>query len=165
MEIACGTGRNLDLIDKTYPGRYLYGFDISAQMLETAGTKLGNRAKLQQGDACNFDPTSLFGRSGFDHIVMSYSLSMIPDWQGALNEALKHLAPGGTLHVVDFGDQARLPQAFKSLLVKWLEKFHVSPRADLDQVLVSLSSEHNAIMRHSYLYRNYAQMAHVHKPI
>ena len=162
LEIACGTGRNLDCIGRRYPGRLLYGLDISEQMLATARGKLGARAKLAQGDACAFDATCLFDRDGFDHIVMSYSLSMIPDWQGALREALSHLAPGGTLHIVDFGDQARLPKAFKLMLLAWLATFHVTPREDLVSVLECLSQSLAADIEHAFLFRNYAQIAQIH---
>jgi len=161
LEIACGTGRNLDLIDQRYPGRRLYGFDISSQMLETARAKLGNRAYLAQGDACAFEARTLFGTAEFDHIIMSYSLSMIPNWQVAIAEALRHLAPGGMLHLVDFGDQARLPIGFKSVLRAWLRKFHVSPRDDLDAVLQDLTAGRPLDMWHDYLFRNYAQIARI----
>lgn len=161
LEIACGTGRNLDKIDSQYPGRYLYGLDISAQMLETAQQKLGTRAKLAQGDACSFDPQNLFGRSGFDHIIMSYSLSMIPDWKAALEEASRHLAPGGTLHLVDFGDQRALPVAFKSMLQKWLAQFHVTPREDLVDALHRLGQKKELRITHENILGRYAQMAQV----
>ncbi|SFO98186.1 S-adenosylmethionine-diacylgycerolhomoserine-N-methlytransferase [Cohaesibacter marisflavi] len=162
LEIACGTGRNLDCISRRYPGRSLYGLDISEQMLATARGKLGVRTELAQGDACAFDATSLFGRDGFDHIVMSYSLSMIPDWQGALREALRHLAPGGTLHIVDFGDQARLPKGFRLLLLAWLATFHVTPREALAETLETLSLSLPVNIEHASLFRNYAQIARIH---
>ena len=79
-------------------------------MLISARAKLGEDAHLAQGDACRFDPQAIWGEDAFDHIVLSYSLSMIPDWQDALAEALRHLAPQGTLHVVDFGSRTALAQ-------------------------------------------------------
>ena len=33
----------------------------------------------------------------------SYSLSMIPDWRGAIDRGWAAVAPGGSLHIVDFG--------------------------------------------------------------
>ncbi|WP_319412517.1 class I SAM-dependent methyltransferase [uncultured Cohaesibacter sp.] len=159
LEIACGTGRNLDLIGRRYPATHLYGLDISEEMLLTARRKLGDRACLAQANACSFEPSILFGQTAFDHIVMSYSLSMIPDWQMALGEALRHLTPGGCLHLVDFGDQARLPKVFDMLLSKWLEKFHVFPRRDLPGALEALQGQYSLQLRHGYLYRHYAQLA------
>ena len=161
LEIACGTGRNLDCMDRLYPGRHLYGLDISEQMLETAREKLAGRVLLAHGDACSFDPVGLFGRESFDHIVLSYSLSMIPDWQGALSQALAHLAPGGTLHIVDFGDLSRLPGSFSYLLRKWLEQFHVQVRDDLSERLVGAVSARGLALSHVSLYLTYAQMAKI----
>lgn len=163
LEIACGTGRNLDLVDRRYPGCNLYGLDISSQMLATARSKLGERATLALGNACDFDPLTLFGRQSFDHVFLSYSLSMIPDWQAALSEALRHVADGGSLHVVDFGDQAGLPKPFKTLLLKWLEQFHVHPRTDLAAAIYDLSEHHAVDVQHCYLFRGYAQIGRVHR--
>lgn len=135
LEIACGTGRNLAKIGKHYPDTRLFGMDISEEMLKSARAKLGDQAVLAQADACNFDPKALFGVEQFDHVVLSYCLSMIPDWEDALYESLRHLAPHGQLHIVDFGDQSGLPVWFKKGLRGWLAKFHVTPRDTLTEVL------------------------------
>lgn len=141
LEVACGTGRNLSMIRRQYPEARLFGFDISDQMLTTARAKLGDQANLARADACRFDPTELFGVTRFDHIVLSYSLSMIPDWRGALAEATSHLAEGGCLHVVDFGGCDGLPTWFQRRLYGWLRRFHVTPRATLEEELKELSAE------------------------
>lgn len=154
LEVACGTGRNLDRIDKRYPGRRLYGFDISQQMLISARAKLGHRATLAPGDACDYDPLQMFGAPQFDHIIMSYSLSMIPDWRAAIDESLRHLAPGGRLHIVDFGDQSGLPNWFDRALRQWLAKFHVKPRDALRHFTAQLSG---CSVQHEDLYGTYAQ--------
>ncbi|MDT8279150.1 MAG: class I SAM-dependent methyltransferase [Erythrobacter sp.] len=134
LEIACGTGRNLATIGKVWPGVRLYGLDISAEMLKSARAAVGAEARLGQGDACSFDAAALLGEPQFDRVVLSYSLSMIPDWQGALDHAASLLAPGGALHVVDFGDLAGLPRPLAGLLRAWLAKFHVAPRDDMGTV-------------------------------
>jgi hypothetical protein len=41
--------------------------------------------------------------------MISYALSMIPDWERAIDAALAALNPGGQLHIVDFGQQEGLP--------------------------------------------------------
>ena len=134
LEIACGTGRNLAKIGTAWPGVRLYGLDISAEMLKSARAAVGAEARLGQGDACSFDAAALLGEPQFDRIVLSYSLSMIPDWQGALDHAASLLAPGGALHVVDFGDLAGLPRPLAGLLRAWLAKFHVAPRDGMGAV-------------------------------
>jgi len=157
LEIACGTGRNLARIGKTYPDCALFGLDISQEMLRSAQAKLGERARLALADACDFDGAQLFGAGGFDRVVLSYSLSMIPDWDRALRLAAAQLRPGGELHIVDFGDQSGLPRWFRGLLHAWLARFHVVPRADLHQRMQALAQEQGLDLRFRPLYLDYAQ--------
>lgn len=159
LEVACGTGRNLAHIAKRYPRCHLYGFDISAEMLRSAGHTLAGRAALARADACTFDAEALFGRRSFDRIVLSYSLSMIPDWRGALGRAIDHLAPGGQLHIVDFGDQAGLPGWFQGALRGWLARFHVTPRTSLAADLRTMAAERGLRAACGPMYRDYAQYA------
>lgn len=140
LEVACGTGRNLAKVAKAWPGVRLYGLDISSEMLKSARAALGEDARLGEGDACAFDPQSLLGEAAFERIVLSYSLSMIPDWQGALAHAAGQVAPGGALHVVDFGDLGGLPGPLRTGLRAWLAKFHVAPRVDLPEVAASIAA-------------------------
>jgi S-adenosylmethionine-diacylgycerolhomoserine-N-methlytransferase len=140
LELACGTGRNLAKIARHYPRCTLYGLDISTEMLQSAQAKLGSLAQLAQADACLFEAEKLFGVADFDRIILSYSLSMIPDWTAALDTAARHLAPGGQLHVVDFGDQSGLPRWFRVALRGWLARFHVTPRIDLGQALAAIAA-------------------------
>lgn len=161
LEIGCGTGRNLIRIAKRYPDCACYGLDVSSAMLATAQGSvakagLEQRIGLAQADATGFDPQALFGLSGFDRIVISYALSMIPPWQGVVAEALRRLSPEGSLHVVDFGDQERLPVPFKAVLLRWLALFHVTPREDLPAVVRALAEAAGADCRIGAPYRGYA---------
>lgn len=142
LEIGCGTGRNLAKIGKVWPGARLHGLDISAEMLKSARATLGSRGRLALGDATAFDCQPLFERGGFDRVVLSYALSMIPDWQAALDRAAAALGPAGSLHVVDFGDLAGLPRPAAALLRGWLAKFHVSPRVDLPEAARRIAAAH-----------------------
>lgn len=146
LEIACGTGRNLARIGKAWPGVRLFGLDISAEMLKSARSALGDGARLGEGDACAFDSLSLLGESAFERIVLSYSLSMIPDWESALDHAAAQLAPGGSLHVVDFGDLSGLPGPFATALRAWLARFHVEPRAGLPARAARLAAERGFLL-------------------
>lgn len=159
LEIACGTGRNLDHIARRYRKTTLYGLDISQEMLISAGHKLGQRARLAQGDACAFDPNALFGVAQFDRIIFSYCLSMIPDWTAALDQSLTHLAPGGSVHIVDFGRQHRLPGLARRVLNRWLAQFHVTPRHDLHEVLADRAAKSGLTLQFADLHRSYAQYA------
>ncbi|MEO0545999.1 MAG: class I SAM-dependent methyltransferase [Pseudomonadota bacterium] len=166
LEIACGTGRNLAKARRLYPDTQMFGLDISSQMLKSARLTLAkdivaNRVQLAQGDACAFDPQTLFGRPSFDRIFISYGLSMIPDWEGALEQAVDVLAPGGSLHVVDFGQQAHLPTWFKNGLHTWLAKFHVTPRVHLEEALATVARRCGGTATLTPLYRDYARLGTV----
>lgn len=162
LEVGCGTGRNLVLAARRYPEAAFYGMDISREMLATAH-RAAKRAKVEAalgyGDATRFNPYATFGVSRFERIYLSYTLSMIPDWQTTLAQAVCNLAPGGSLHIVDFGQQERLPRWFRALLRGWLAKFHVSPRGDLDRVLRAIAEKLGAELSFHPLYRGYAWYA------
>jgi S-adenosylmethionine-diacylgycerolhomoserine-N-methlytransferase len=136
VEIGCGTARNLIRIAEAYPGVRLYGLDASAQMLRTAGdaiarARLSGRIALKHGLAEDVTP-GLFGLDWpFDHAIFSYSLSMIPDWRGALKAAASSVRTDGRVHVVDFGDQRTLWPLARRALRGWLSLFHVTPRDEL----------------------------------
>lgn len=158
LEVGCGTGRNLVLAHRRYPTAKLYGLDISAEMLTSTRAKfLGLQAEpvLKVADATDFSAAE-FGTQGFDRILISYALSMIPDWRGAITASLKALNPGGSLHIVDFGQQEDLPRWFHTGLTAWLTRFHVTPRADLEQALSERLAEFQAEMLFQSIGRGYA---------
>ena len=154
-EIGCGTARNLIAIALANPNVRLFGLDASAAMLETARTQivragLQGRITLIHGLAEDFTP-ALFGQNGFEHVMFSYSLSMIPDWGQALEAGRAALTETGQIHIVDFGDLATLPG--RRVLQAWLRLFHVSPRIEL---LTKLEREVRQIGRLTLLPGRYA---------
>jgi S-adenosylmethionine-diacylgycerolhomoserine-N-methlytransferase len=164
LEIGCGTGRNLIVAARRWPKARFCGIDISDAMLETARANiaragLSDRIAVAPGDATAFDAQALFGIAGFDRVFQSYTLSMIPDWRGALSEGVAKLAPGGRLDVVDFGQQEGLPRWFGSLLLAWLARFDVSPRADLFAAIDEIAPR----AQHQPLYRGYAWRARLYR--
>jgi S-adenosylmethionine-diacylgycerolhomoserine-N-methlytransferase len=115
-------------------------------MLETARASvekkgLADRITLAQADAGAFDVQTLFGVDKLDRVFMSYTLSMIPPWVEAIELGAKALAPGGSLHIVDFGQYERLPGFAKRLHFKSLNDFHVFPRDTLPAVLKRIAEE------------------------
>jgi S-adenosylmethionine-diacylgycerolhomoserine-N-methlytransferase len=168
LEVGCGTGRNLILAARRYPHAKLYGFDVSPAMLETAAGSiakagLSDRITLAQGDASNFTGHALFGVSSFDRVFISYALSMIPPWREAVMRAFAAVTPGGSLHIVDFGEQSRLPRAFRTGLRAWLKKFSVYPREDLERELEATAQRSGAKLTLTRPFRDYARSAVVRK--
>jgi len=164
LEIGCGTGRNLVQAAQRFPGAKLFGIDVSTEMLTSAIASisrrgLSSRIRVAHGDATGFDPRLLFGVPAFDHVMVSYSLSMIPAWTRVIESALSHLRPGGRLHIVDFGQQERLPGIARALLLRWLKMFDVTPRDDLERVLSGMASARGADLTFERPFRGYAQYA------
>ena len=146
LEIGCGTGRNLVVAARANPQALFYGFDISSQMLKTASAKaakagVGERIFTVAGDAETFDARRAFQVGGFQRVLFSYSLSMVPDWQRAFMNALDQLGDDGRLHIVDFGDMERWPGFARALMLKWLARFHVQPRAGMAAIVETLAKQ------------------------
>jgi S-adenosylmethionine-diacylgycerolhomoserine-N-methlytransferase len=164
LEIGCGTGRNLVHAAGLYPDARFFGIDVSTEMLTSAISAISRRGltkriRVAHGDATAFDPQVLFGVPRFDHVMISYSLSMIPDWRRVLQLAAGHLKPGGRLHIVDFGNQERLPGMARALLLRWLAMFDVNPRDDLRGVLSAMAASTGATLSFERPFRGYAQYA------
>ncbi len=162
--LRCGTGRNLVLAARRHPDAQFFGIDVSTEMLMSAISAVSRRGltgriRVAHGDGTAFNPQSLFGIQSFDHILISYSLSMIPDWRGVLAAAASRLKPGGRLHIVDFARQERLPGVVRTLLLRWLAIFDVTPRDDLERVLSAMADDAGARLKFDRPFRGYAQYA------
>ena len=158
LEVGCGTGRNMLYARRRFPAARLYGLDISQEMLTTARgafRALSPMPDFRVADATAFTPAE-FGVDGFDRIMISYALSMIPDWEGAIDASLAALSPGGELHIVDFSQQRGLPGWFRKGLQSWLRSFHVTPRADLRTVLAERCEKLGARLSFEEIGRGYA---------
>ncbi|MCB1519180.1 MAG: class I SAM-dependent methyltransferase [Hyphomicrobiaceae bacterium] len=164
LEVGCGTGRNLIEAARRYPHARFHGFDISAKMLETARANvaragMAGRIVLAEGDAADFSATRLFGVAAFERVFISYALSMIPAWEATVGASLAATAPGGSLHVVDFGQQTGLPHWFGRGLHGWLATFSVTPRHDLEEALARAAADAGGTLAFTRLYRDYAALA------
>jgi S-adenosylmethionine-diacylgycerolhomoserine-N-methlytransferase len=164
LEIGCGTGRNLIRAARRHPDARYFGIDISREMLATAGTNIAkeslrDRIKLACGDAADFDPEALFGVARFDRVFLSYTLSMIPPWRAVLQGLPRLLSACGEIHIVDFGQQERLPRSFRTMLFAWLERFDVEPRAELADALSAIAANNSMTLDFDRLYRGYAWAA------
>jgi len=144
VEIGSGIAQNLIRTARKYPGVELYGLNASAEMLKSARhaverAGLCSRIHVRLGLAEQLHP-DVFGRTRpFDHAVFSYSLSMIPDLNQVLREARESVGLEGRIHIVDFGDLTGLGRIGHTVLTKWLQLFHVSPRVAILRSLESAS--------------------------
>ena len=161
LEIGCGTARNLVQAARMWSDAEFYGFDISSEMLKAARKNLvqsgmAERITLFQGDAENPALAMPATVRTFDRIFLSFCLSMIPDWQGAIRQAVTLLEPGGELHIVDFGQSEKLPPPFRWILQQWLALFHVEPRKYLRRFLDEIDCETGTRSEFIPQYRGYS---------
>ncbi|MEH6757856.1 MAG: methyltransferase domain-containing protein [Parasphingorhabdus sp.] len=161
LELGCGTARNLLKAAEIWPHAEFYGLDISSTMLNIARNKvaesqLNDRITLSEGDAEHPVIYSGADDKKFDRIFLSFCLSMIPDWQAVIQQSIGLLRNNGELHIVDFGQSAKLPNLFRRLLMGWLAKFHVAPRRDLPAYLEKLETELPIRVEFQSLYRDYS---------
>lgn len=168
LEIGCGTGRNLAILAKRHPDAHFFGLDASKRMLESADAKF-DAARLENITlanelAENFYYVNTFEmRERFDKIFFSYSITMIPAWRDAINNALNNLRPGGELWIVDFYDQKDLPRTFRKMLQNWLKAFHVQFWNDLIPFLGTLETKGLVRMTVTPIYKRYAFIARLEK--
>lgn len=80
----------------------IYVLDLSPSLLDVARRRIAEQGwtnvEAVEADATTYRPPG----GAVDVITFSYSLTMIPDWFAAIENALEILKPGGTLGVVDF---------------------------------------------------------------
>lgn len=169
LEIGCGTAWNLVRTAKRYPQSRIYGIDVSNAMLDTARAAikrhgLAGRIEVAQADATNFSAGDVFGFARFDRVFFSYALSMIPGWQMALDVGASHVASGGSLHIVDFGQCQRLPTSFKAALFAFLDHYTVTPRADLETICRQACDHHQLSLSFERLHRGYTDYAVLARP-
>ncbi len=101
VELGGGTGRNLDFFTPQQWQRIARFelVDLCPALVERAQARhsVDPRIAVVQADATLWRPQGLV-----DCVYFSYALTMIPDWRGAIDNALAMLKPGGLLAVVDF---------------------------------------------------------------
>lgn len=162
LEIGCGTARNLALIGRRWPGTGLHGLDAAAPMLEIARRRMAPLAhagtvELRRGTVERLGPQTFDGRA-FDHVVLSYVLSMVDAPSLALVRALAVMRPGGVLHVVDFGPMDRMPRGLALTMRLWLARFGVEHRPEVARLLGQLAGRATGTLRRRVIAGGYAEL-------
>ncbi len=91
LDVGCGTGALLGRLLSEAPRRQATGLDLSANMLDKARQRLGDRTVLVQGDSEHLP----FPDRSFDVVVCCDSFHHYPDPQAVLKEISRVLEPGG----------------------------------------------------------------------
>ncbi len=103
IDMGGATGSNLENFnDDIHKLKKIYVVDLAPSLLEVARKRFDERgwknAEAVEADATTFRPPE----APVDVVTFSYSLTMIPDWFAAIENALSLLKPGGLIGVVDF---------------------------------------------------------------
>ena len=139
VDMGGGTGSNLEYIKhKIADLRRVYVVDLSHSLLDVARKRAADagwdNVKPVEADATTFSPDEGLA----DVVTFSYSLTMIPDWYAAIENAIRILKPGGTIGVVDFyvsrkwpsGDLKKHNWFTRNFWPVWFSSDNVFPSAD-----------------------------------
>lgn len=105
LDLGCGTGLNLPMLHDAVGGSgVIVGVDRSESMLGVAAAKAARNhwqsARFVCSDAADVD-VALADEPPFDALIVSYVLSLIPDWETVFSAAVSLVRDGGRISVVD----------------------------------------------------------------
>jgi S-adenosylmethionine-diacylgycerolhomoserine-N-methlytransferase len=104
IDLGCGTAENLERFgDRIHQFSHIHLVDLCQPLLKVAKDRCAQLAikapiSIHEADVTQFELPA----ESVDLVTFSYSLSMIPDWFMAIENAYRLLRPGGVIAVVDF---------------------------------------------------------------
>ena len=131
LEVGVGTG----LVLRYYPtGVTVVGVDLSEAMLARAREKIDIQELRQVGGVAAMDACRLgFADQRFDAVTFPFVITLVPDPEGALDEAMRVLKPGGLIVIAsklgdDHGIVAKVEEWVAPLAKKvgWSSAFRLS---------------------------------------
>lgn len=117
VELGCGTGITLELLgSRVNYLRCIDLVDLCPALLDVARKRAANVAcaRVHEADATTWQP-----EHPVDVVIVSYALTMIPDWQKAIDNIVAMLAPEGQIAVVDFHLPSRGSRLFNWFWRSW----------------------------------------------
>ena len=140
VELGAGTGRNPEFFGAEVATLgQLTLVDLCPSLLAQARRRWSRSPNVAvvEANACFWRPDL-----AVDAVYFSYALTMIPDWQAAVDNALAMLRPGGRLGVVDFTVTACQSWAERSFWRTWFKHDGVHLDAEHPATLASLLPRH-----------------------
>jgi len=102
VDFGAGTGENVEMMgERLATLQQVTLVDLCESLLEVAGARIEGK-EWKNVQAVHADATTYTPPEPVDIVTFSYSLTMIPDWFLAIDNALRILKPGGVIGVVDF---------------------------------------------------------------
>jgi demethylmenaquinone methyltransferase/2-methoxy-6-polyprenyl-1,4-benzoquinol methylase len=112
LDVATGTG--LVAAELLRRGLEVTGVDQSAQMLERARQRFGERVELVEASAESLP----FDDASFDHLTFTYLLRYVDDPGATLRELARVVRPGGIVASLEFGVPGGLARPAWELYVR-----------------------------------------------
>jgi S-adenosylmethionine-diacylgycerolhomoserine-N-methlytransferase len=111
VDLGSGTGENPEHLGESLSQlANVKLVDLSKSLLSVAQRRIAerqwNNVSTVHADATQYDPGQ-----AVDLVTFSYSLTMIPNWFAAIENAWRMLKPGGTIGIVDFYIARKFPAA------------------------------------------------------
>ena len=144
LEVGCGTGKNIEVLEYLFPDAKIYGVDLSKDMLHKARLKTKDPEQItllnKRYGAKNLD------LEPFDLILLSYSLTMTGDkTESVLQQAYEDLKPKGTVAVVDFHNTSF------SWFRRWMGNNHVAMNGQVLPLLKKYFAPQDTAVYKAYL--------------
>lgn len=104
LDLACGTGLNFPHLHKLV-GEHgqVVGADLTPAMLDIARKMIEARGwkniEVREADAANLP----FPDASFDKVIITFALSIIPEYARAIEEVQRVLVPGGRFVALEMG--------------------------------------------------------------
>ena len=135
VDLGGGTGANVEMMARHLPIeqlRAVYIVDLCPSLCEQARARVARlgwrNVRVVEGDACTFVPPE--GRASL--VTFSYSLSMIPPFIDAVDNATGWLAPDGLLGVTDFYVSGKYDLPLRQM--PWQRRFFWRATFDVDNI-------------------------------
>ncbi|MFH1135580.1 MAG: class I SAM-dependent methyltransferase [Pseudomonadota bacterium] len=101
LELGCGRGAGVRLLQKYFQPRRLAGLDLDHDQIKTAVSYLGRPGR--QASLCVGAAETLpFADHAFDAVFSFGVLHHLPDWRSGLGEVARVLKPGGYYFLEDY---------------------------------------------------------------
>jgi ubiquinone/menaquinone biosynthesis C-methylase UbiE len=94
LEVGCGRGVGLEIVNRRFPGGFAVGFDLDPAMARLARARI-RKARLAAGVAVADAERLPFASGSFDAATDFGILHHVPGWREALKEIARVLKPGG----------------------------------------------------------------------
>lgn len=148
VDMGGGTGSNIEFLASEIDRlKKVYVVDLSSSLLKVAAQRFEEKgwshAEAVEADATTWQPPE--GQA--DVVTFSYSLTMIPNWFAAIENAKRMLKPGGVIGVVDFYVGRKHPENDLKRH-RWLARNLWGPWFATDNVFPS--PDHLPFLRHHF---------------